>query len=238
MGYESDKRLRRLADEVADAEHPVDALKALVLMRWEIDEATREHVARGLEMGCSFGELAAAMGITRQAAHRRFRDLAPTVALNRRPLATTAEAAEVLKAACDEAVRAGAETLGTEHLLVALLRCGGDLKRRLEEVGVTLEASRALLRPVVPPRRRRPPDGGMRLGGVRSVLLEAILVASSRGEEMVDVDALLLAAIDHPDGGARGMLTALGVHVPSLPRRIGLVASREERLLGVRPARK
>jgi hypothetical protein len=228
VGRASNDALRRFADDVAASSDPVHALRALVSMRLEIEEATRDQVRRGLEAGRSFGELAGAMGISRQAAHRRYRHLAPaaaTVRPARARLATTSEAAAVLHAACDEAVRAGADTLGTEHLLLALLRCGGDLRIRLEEVGVTLEGARELLRPTRV-ARRRPPRDKMRLGGVRAVLLEAIHIAATRGENTVDVDALLLAAIDHPDGGARGLLTALGVHVPSLPSRLGLTTTR------------
>ena len=52
------------------------ALETLAELRREIELFNREQVKRGLAAGRSFGEVARALGVSRQAAHRRYRDLA------------------------------------------------------------------------------------------------------------------------------------------------------------------
>src|SRR5437763_4134188 len=55
---------------------PLDALRALAALRAQITDLERAQVTRALGNGASFAELAAAVGISRQAAHRRYRALA------------------------------------------------------------------------------------------------------------------------------------------------------------------
>ena len=45
-------------------------------------------------------------------------------------------------------------------------------------------------------------------------------IAAARGQDRVDSDVLLLAALDGPESGARTLLTALGVRLPALRRRL------------------
>ena len=103
----SEQRICRLAQEVADAQDPLRALETLVELRAEIEAVTREQVARGLRAGRSFGDLARVMGISRQAVHRRYRDLARVSAANdHRRLSTTEEARRVVFSASQEAGQA------------------------------------------------------------------------------------------------------------------------------------
>jgi len=211
-----EQRICRLAQEVADAQDPLRALETLVELRVEIEAVTREQVACGLRAGRSFGDIARAMGISRQAVHRRYRDLARVGAANEHGrLATTEEARRVVFAASREA---GQAQLRSEHVLIGVLRCGGDAARALEEQGVTLAAVKEGL--AAQDADRQPSAFSGQSDGIREVLSEAARVAIARGEEEIGVYAVLLGALSRPDAGARRMLGALGVDLASTVGRL------------------
>jgi transposase-like protein len=54
---------------------PLDALAALTTLRSELAALEREQVRRALESGYSYSAVARELGISRQAAHRRYRGL-------------------------------------------------------------------------------------------------------------------------------------------------------------------
>ena len=54
---------------------PLDALAALTTLRSELDAFEREQVRRAFESGYSHSAVARGLGISRQAAHRRYRGL-------------------------------------------------------------------------------------------------------------------------------------------------------------------
>jgi Clp amino terminal domain, pathogenicity island component len=206
-----EQRICLLAQEVADAQDPLRALETLVELRIEIEAVTSGQVARGLRAGHSFGDFARVMGISRQAVHRRYRDLARVDGAHEHgPLATTEEVRRVVFAASREA---GQAQFGSEHVLIAVLRCGGDAARELEKQGVTLAAVREALAAQEPDPRpsafARPSDG------IREVLAEAARVSLARGEREIGAYAVLLAALSRPDAGARRVLGALGVDLAS-----------------------
>ena len=67
----------RLAEQAAGADEPEAALQALRELRGELEDLERSRVEDALRNGSSFGAVARAMNISRQAAHRRYRDLVP-----------------------------------------------------------------------------------------------------------------------------------------------------------------
>ena len=92
------------------APDPLDALEALTHLRAALDAFEREQVRRALDQGESFAAIARAVGITRQAAHRRYRDLTveqPTY---------TPRMLRALQLARAEAARVDAETVEVEHV--------------------------------------------------------------------------------------------------------------------------
>jgi hypothetical protein len=54
---------------------PMASLQALTELRWDLDLAERAHVARALQDGQTFTSIAEPLAISRQTAHRRYRDL-------------------------------------------------------------------------------------------------------------------------------------------------------------------
>ena len=98
------------------ANDPVRALGELRALRAELDAFERERVRTALQSGASFADVARGLGITRQAAHRRYRYL--TAEPPR--LVATPEALSILQLARHQAARLGSRTVEVEHLALAL----------------------------------------------------------------------------------------------------------------------
>jgi hypothetical protein len=115
------------------ARDPLAALTALTELRAELDVFERRQVRRALEAGTSYGSIGRALGISRQAAHRRYKT---------QPTATVIsdEVRALLGAARTEAAQAGAEYVECEHVALALAAMGHVDTRR-----TSLEAARVLL---------------------------------------------------------------------------------------------
>jgi hypothetical protein len=208
-------RICRLADEAAEATDPEKALERLSELRSELDAFERSRAAQALRSGASFGQVAKALGISRQAAHRRYRDLAPGRAER---LSLTSGARHAILLAREEAAAAGARFVSSEYLLLGVLRTGGGASRALEAGGITAERARACL----------PADGGGEArrsgtpkGVARVVLDDAAAIARARSAHYVDADHIALAALNGPDGGALRALTALGVKPATVRERLG-----------------
>src|SRR4051794_34494873 len=107
----SGQMICRLAEEAADAPEPELALRTLTDLRGELDEFERQQVARALTAGETFGSIARAMGVSRQAVHRRFRSLAPRRSRSRAGVPPTPEVRLVIEYARAEAAELGATSL-------------------------------------------------------------------------------------------------------------------------------
>src|SRR5580704_12040280 len=83
----------------------------------ELSDALLGHfVDRCRHAGHSWSEISSALGVSKQAAHKRFSPGAPTFER------FTQRARSVLLGAAGEAHAGGAPSVGTEHLLLALFR--------------------------------------------------------------------------------------------------------------------
>jgi len=216
----SEQRLRRLAEQAVDAQDPLRALESLVELRGELEAVTRAQARRALRGGRSFGDLARALGISRQAAHRRYRDLAAGQAPGqRRQVALTEQARRVLLMARQESLAMNGAGVGSEHVLIAVLRCGGTAAQTLVRAGVTLETARACERLIAADRARNPVSVEA-AAGLDGILGEARRVAIARGRRWLDVQAVLLAALADRQGGAGRVLAAAGVDSASIGARL------------------
>ena len=186
-------RLRGLAE----ASEPGEILRGLRALRHELDEYERQQVARALTSGASFATIARELGVSRQAAHRRFRALAPSAEeeASGRPVPTP-EVRLLL-----EYARAERSVSPSQAVLLAVLRMP-DLHAAalLRDVGVTLEAARG--------ETGDPPQGE---GELRALVAGAAREAVRTDHRRIEVEHLLLAALRNPVGGATRTLRALGV---------------------------
>jgi transposase-like protein len=115
-------------ERMLTAPDPLRSLRELGALRAELDAFERDQVRRALESGVSFAGVARGLGITRQAAHRRYRRL-----LDASPrLVASPEALAVLQHARQAAARTGAAAVGAEHVVSAVTgpRTGGPKNGR------------------------------------------------------------------------------------------------------------
>jgi hypothetical protein len=140
----------RLARAAVAAAQPTDSLGAIARLREQLDALEVRHVDAALAAGCSWRMIAESLGVSRQAAHRKHaaRQAAvakqveqQSVAGNRLVIVGPARAAVVL--ARQEAALVNSRLVGTEHLLVGLVReRKGAAAEALTNLGVTLEKAR------------------------------------------------------------------------------------------------
>jgi hypothetical protein len=227
---DNDTRLAELAAEVAEAPTPRAALRRLGELRDELEAFERRQVARALAEGTSFAAIARDLGLSRQAVHRRFRSLAS----NPTPVLTAPDVRRVLQYAREAAAAYGDGGVGSEHIVLAVLRAG-DLPAAelLREAGVSLDRARTHVEGSTPRARlfRREADPGEMV-----VLLEGLArAARARGSGRIEVEDVLAGALEDPAGGAARTLRALGADPDELRER--LATSSRSAGSGSRPAR-
>jgi Clp amino terminal domain, pathogenicity island component len=211
-------RICRLAEEAASAEDPEAALRTLRELREALEEVERSRVEQALRAGRSFSVIANALGISRQAAHRRYRDLAPGGA---RRVWLSSHALRAVQLAREEAAAMGARAVATQHVLIGALRSGGGPTIALEAEGITADAARDCV------AAKGHGDGngngaprGRADATVRAVLQDAVGIARARHGDAVEVADLVLAALRHPDDSARRAITALGAAPAAVRERL------------------
>jgi transposase-like protein len=198
------------------AAQPAAALRAMTALREELDAFERLQVARALDAGQSFGDVARALGISRQAAHRRYRDLAGIAlpegdAPAERRVVVTSEARTAVALAREEAIALDAPTVGSEHLLLGIIRSRArGVVELLESGGVTLAEARRCARPTLVVEGEAAGRPGVS-PYASAVFDGALRFAVERGDAFVGVEHLLLASLEDPSGGAWRTLTELGL---------------------------
>jgi Clp amino terminal domain, pathogenicity island component len=202
------QRVRELAAAATEAPSPLEALRRLTELRQVLDEFERLQVSRALSEGATFTMIARDIGVSRQAAHRRFRDLAVTEPA----LRTTEDARRVIRYIREEGLANGADAPASEHVVLAVLRAA-DLPASavLRNAGATLERARTQVggaSPRTPLFKRR--QGA---GDLRELLAAAADEARKRKGRAIEPEHLLLGALRDDAGGAARTVRALGVSV-------------------------
>src|SRR4051812_12997486 len=189
-------RIPSLVDTATADGDPMAALRALTALRAQLELVERVQVTRALGAGNTFTSIAEPLAISRQAAHRRYRDLvAPPTPPRLSPAARTA-----LQRARQEAARHGAESIRSEHLLVAVARTG--------VLSLDIEAAR---RAFGPPTVDASEPAGL------DPYLRARL--NSVGGTL-ELHHLVRAALEDPSGGARRVLEHLGIQPQTILDRL------------------
>jgi transposase-like protein len=210
---------RRSETDLADLLHlaltspsPTESLRAVGVLREELAAFEEAQVRRALADGATFSQIARILGVSRQAAHRRYRRFAKPapvpepVRFDRTPRTITPEARAAIEFALDEAGRRGSAAVDSEHFLAGIVATAdGAAAQRLEALGVTIAAL----------RRRAPPTAPVSSVG-RS------LRAALNDGGTLDLARLTQATLDAADGRARSVLAALAVSPRAFLAALGL----------------
>jgi ATP-dependent Clp protease ATP-binding subunit ClpA len=223
------EQLAHDAIHIPDAE---TALRALSALRQELDQIEPELVVRALQDGATWSDIARALGVSKQAAHRKHRELATTLQVSLpgggpKVLVTT-EARRSIQLAREEAKQLGQPAVGTEHILLGILRCrGSHAVQTLNALGVTHEAARLFVQPTMPglsPDASAPDGEGDDRQGVtphaRRILEGSLREAVKRHEGYIGVEHLLLALLSDSRNGAVQTLEALKTTPKAIRRRL------------------
>ena len=128
---------------------------------------------------------------------------------------------KVLTLAQDEAHRFNHNYIGTEHILLALIREGeGVAAQVLTNLGVELPKVRMAVEFIVG-RGDRPPQGeiGLTAGGKRTIEL-AIDEARRMGHNYIGTEHLLLGLVREDEGIAAGVLESLGANLDKVRHEV------------------
>jgi ATP-dependent Clp protease ATP-binding subunit ClpA len=201
--------IEQLARDTVRIADPETALRALTALRQELDATEPEIVRRALQAGASWSQVARALGVTKQAAHRKYRHLFDQAwASDESRVLVSPEARRSIEFARQEAKRLAQPAVGTEHILLGVLHCEGSYAvGALHAEGVTLDAARGCLQttmPGVPPSEQsRPADQRASVSAHARRILEASKrEAVRRGDASIAVEHLLLALLSDSRNGA------------------------------------
>jgi hypothetical protein len=198
--------LDQLADAMVAADHLGDVADHLI--GHFVDQARRS--------GASWTDIGRSMGVSKQAAQKRFVPKDPTVTINAEDgfARFTPRARNVVAATHDEARDASSAEVSPVHLVLGLLHEPEALAARaIEAQGVTLDAVRDAARAALPAAAADPPSLVPYDGGSRKVLELTFRQALRLGHNYVGTEHILLSLLEWEDGD--GVLSGLGVDAGS-----------------------
>lgn len=216
----SPDRLQQVAEAVAVA----DDLGQLG------DRLVTHFVTAAREGGCSWSQIGAELGVSKQAAQQGFSAPAPPRMFGRRRGAGgpglafrtfSDDARAVLMQARDEARSLGHDHVGTEHFLLALVGPdGGRAASTLQAMGVTAERARGQVEAMAP----RGGGSGRHVPftpRAKKVLQLGVREAMRLGQRCAGPEHLLLAMLRDGEGVGTRSLAQLGVDLGGLRRALG-----------------
>src|SRR5215208_3029067 len=171
---------------------PGKALGAIKRLRQELDELEEAQVANALSRGWSWARIGRALGVTRQAVHRKYSRCSPApLAWSGPVLANNLKVAIVV--ARTEAAARGDALMGTEHLLLGLLQQGeGCAADALRSAGASLRMLRAAVDVLAPTDLCNVKPSQISMTSHASAAVErSALMALREGSERVTEEHLL-----------------------------------------------
>ncbi|MFK4243717.1 Clp protease N-terminal domain-containing protein [Micromonospora chokoriensis] len=196
--------LDQLTDAVIAADHLGEVADHLI--GHFVDQARRS--------GASWTDIGRSMGVSKQAAQKRFVPKASTDAAALDPNAGfgrfTPRARNVVMASQEEARASGNAEIGPEHLVLGLLAEPDALAARvMADLGVTPEAVRETVAAALPPRVEQVPDLIPYDARGKKALELTFREALRLGHNYIGTEHILLALLEQEDG--TGVLTSLGL---------------------------
>lgn len=224
--------IEQLARDTVQIADPETALRALGALRTELDQMEPELVQRALQSGSSWSQIARALGVSKQAAHRKHRHLADgdlDSAAGRHRILVTGEARQTIALSREEARRIGAPALATEHILLGILRSRDSLAAKaLQASGITYADAVEVLRSTLTGVPAASEDASAETGEpqvsphARRIMESSLREALKRGDGFIGVEHLLLALLSDSRNGAVQTLETLGVTTRQLRRQLDL----------------
>ncbi|HWD70356.1 MAG TPA: Clp protease N-terminal domain-containing protein [Solirubrobacteraceae bacterium] len=230
---------------VVSGSDPAGQLEALCELRRELDAIESELAAEAIRAGMSWREIGAAIGVSKQAAHRRHRDsVARLVKDTDSPqdhhnnsnggVNVSVPARRAVRIARQEAASLGSHEVGTEHLLLGVLQCGDERAATLlRRLGVTLETTRDAVQPTTEmtlEAARRAYASSERAGAAtlvspvaRRILERALTHAAARDLSELTALDLLRSLVMHDESGAARTLTQMGIDLDRLRNEVSSV---------------
>jgi ATP-dependent Clp protease ATP-binding subunit ClpA len=209
---------------------PTERLRALTQLRRELDSLETELAADALRAGRTWREIGAALGVSKQAAHRRHShdvaqlDRAAETDHAGAHLIVSEEVRTAVRMARHEAASAGDQAFGTGHLLLGVLQCGDEAAVAvLDNVGLTLGAARQAIHPTAELSRgaAAAANGNGHVNGdgpaavasprARRTLARALTESSRHSSDSLTAIDLLRALLRDESGGAAQTLDSLGI---------------------------
>ncbi|MEW2622706.1 Clp protease N-terminal domain-containing protein [Streptomyces sp. NPDC048106] len=198
---------------------PLDQLQGAVIAADHLgdvaDHLIGHFVDQARRSGASWTEIGKSMGVTRQAAQKRFvpkesADLDPSQAFSR----YTPRARNVVMAAHNEAVAAHTPEGRPEHLVLGLLsEPEGLAAKAITAQDVPLDAVRQAATAALPPAAEQVPDLIPYGPEAKKVLELTFREALRLGHNYIGTEHLLLALLEHENGA--GVLSGLGITKPA-----------------------
>lgn len=220
--------IEQLARDTVRIADPEVALRALCTLRLELDQLEPDLVSRALQTGATWSQIARALGISKQAAHRRHRSLADdfsSTTTGEHKILVTSEARRAVMYGREEAARLGQPSLGTEHILLGILRCQESYAvKALEKLGVTYDVALECLRATIPGVPAGSTAASERSAPVspqaRRILERSLREAVNRGDGYIGVEHLLLALLTDSRSGGVQTLEVLKVTPKQVRRQL------------------
>jgi hypothetical protein len=253
--------LRSLLSAVLTGPDPGERLLAVAGLRRELDTTETELAADALRAGMTWSQIGAALGISKQAAHRRHShgvsllDRAAEAQHRGSRAIVSNEARRAVRIARAEAAAMGERKVGTEHLLLGLLQCGdAPTVELLGRLGVTLALAKEAVQPTMELTPARPavattgPNGDV--SGetaaasavvsplARRVLERALSPSAPSASGWLTALDLLQALLRYDNGGATRTLAVLGVDAGQVQAQIAQLESAVSRTPSAAPARR
>lgn len=201
--------LDRLVESATQLSDPGRGLEAVSALRRRIEDIERLQVERAIGSGWSWSRVAEALGVSKQAAHKKHAS-----ALRKPPaengVIVTGAARLAVRRATEEARAMGARAVGTEHLLLGLIRDpGGPVAEAMGRLGAGPEDVRSAVQPTVGDDAG---DGAVVISALaRKVLEQALAETVQREHGHLGEEHLALALLRDEEGGAVRTLAALGI---------------------------
>jgi hypothetical protein len=224
------RRAVDLARKAARLGEPEDGLAAVAALRAHLDALEARHVEDAFARGASWSRIAELLGVSRQAAHKKYaarlRERKEGRLTEVRP-ATTERVRQTVTFARQEAGAMGHRSVGPEHLLLGLLRDDrGPAVKALDALGVSFAGARREVRRLygdADEAEERPPSNAAEIPvstRARASLEDALREAARARGERLGTEHLLAALLRDTSGGAARALAALGVTAEEVEREL------------------